>query len=267
MAKEDSILKQAQNMARQPQQGRQLVTLFKDELAQALTPTIERIMSARSQELQMILQALREIRIDSPQVNVTVPEVKIPTINVPQTFVPEPKVTVNVPEVRVPNINIPKTEINYPDVMKASLQGIDRTTPLPVILIDPKGGAYVAQGGGAHSVKVSGIAQRQQVVSGTATLTRAQETTVLTGQTGFFNDMVLVTASNSSTAAVTVDFADSTGGATRFSLSIPATDVRGISFTVPLTQTLRGGNWTAHVSGSDVSDSPVTCLIEAVKNT
>lgn len=107
---------------------------------------------------------------------------------------------------------------------------------------------------------------RDLVTSGYATLTRGQETTVLAAAADTFHDVVMVSAVNDSTVALSVDFRDVAAGSVLFRMLIPASDMKTKTFNVPQPQTTVNTDWTAQVSGSDISDSPVRCFIQAVKN-
>lgn len=88
----------------------------------------------------------------APIVTVNVPEIKLPTINVPET-------TVNVPPAQ---ITVEPTPVTFPDVMKVEgmrelidavtqepepvklLEGINNKNPIPVQMVDSKGRPFTA---------------------------------------------------------------------------------------------------------------------------
>lgn len=80
------------------------------------------------------------------------------------------------------------------------------------------------------------------------------ETTIVTAAASTYNDLTTIVVSNtSSTTPTRVDFRDTTGGAVLFSLYVPYSDMRGISFQRPIPQTNVNTNWTAQCASS-VSD-------------
>lgn len=108
---------------------------------------------------------------------------------------------------------------------------------------------------------------RDLVTNASATLTRAQETTVLAAAVATFHDVILISGSSSSTLAQTVSIRDTTGGSVIMKFRIPAGSNEGASFNVPLPQSAVNTNWTAqNTSGGEISDSPVDVFIQAIKN-
>lgn len=105
---------------------------------------------------------------------------------------------------------------------------------------------------------------RRFVVEGAVTVTGTGETTVLVaGSTLVYHDLTLIFCSNTSATGVRMDFRDDTGGTVRFSLSLPAGDIRGVAPRIPIKQTTSGKNWTIKASAS-VTD--VRCFIQAENN-
>jgi hypothetical protein len=84
------------------------------------------------------------------------------------------------------------------------------------------------------------------------------ETTIVTAAASTFNDLTLVTVSNTSGTATRVDFRDTTAGSVLFSLYVPAGDVRGFAPPRPIPQTSVNTNWTAQ-SSTSVTDLRVYC--------
>lgn len=76
------------------------------------------------------------------------------------------------------------------------------------------------------------------------------ETTIKAAVASTFIDVVSVLVNNTSATATRVDFRDTTGGSVRFSIYVPAGDVRGASFTRPVKQATVNTNWTAQCSAS-----------------
>ena len=105
---------------------------------------------------------------------------------------------------------------------------------------------------------------RDIVTDATTTINNStSETTVLAAINSVYLDLVTVWVANTSNSAVRVDFRDTTGGSVRFSLYIPAGDMRGFTPQVPVKQSNWNTNWTAQSSAS-VSDLRV--YVQAVKN-
>lgn len=103
-------------------------------------------------------------------------------------------------------------------------------------------------------------------IVGTQTTTisaSTSETTIVTAVASTFNDVTLITVSNTSATATRVDFRDTTAGSVLFSLYIPAGDVRGVSVTQPIPQTSVNTNWTAQ-SSTSVTDLRV--YVQFIKN-
>ena len=108
---------------------------------------------------------------------------------------------------------------------------------------------------------------RDLVTKNSATLTRAQETTVLAAAADIFHDVVLVSGLNSSTNAQTISIRDTTGGSAILKIRIPAGSNEAVSFEVPLPQSAVNTNWTGqNTTGGEISDSPVDIFIQAIKN-
>lgn len=84
---------------------------------------------------------------------------------------------------------------------------------------------------------------------GTITLTTTAETTILAaGGAGVFHDLTLVLVSNTSAAAVRVDFRDATAGTIRFPVYVPAGQMVGFAPPRPVKQATANNNWTAQSS-------------------
>lgn len=107
---------------------------------------------------------------------------------------------------------------------------------------------------------------RDILSTGSATLTRAQETSVLAGSANVANHIVTVSASNTSTSAQTVFLRSGTGGNITEVLVIPATSTIVKNYEIPLPASETSTSWTAQNGTSgEISDSPVGVSISAVK--
>lgn len=107
-------------------------------------------------------------------------------------------------------------------------------------------------------------APRDLITDVTVTITASTaETTILAAVASTFLDLTAVMVSNTSATAARVDFRDTTAGTIRFSLYVPAGDVRGMVLQVPRPQAAVNTNWTAQSSAS-VTDLRV--YMQAVQN-
>lgn len=104
---------------------------------------------------------------------------------------------------------------------------------------------------------------RDLVIDATTTISTTTETTILAAAVSTFHDIVLITIANTSATATRVDFRDTTGGAVRFSLYVPAGATIGFAPPIPVKQTTVNTNWTATL-GTAVTD--VRIFIQCVKN-
>lgn len=131
-----------------------------------------------NEEVISTLESIRDeitkgatVNVSSPDVNI--PEIKIPDIKIPEIKVPEIKVP-SIPEIKIPKITVPKAEIEvkipeikipdipapivnmeFPDAM--ALKGIDKKSPLPVLMMGSDGKPFQmlsAGGGGISKTKL-----------------------------------------------------------------------------------------------------------------
>ena len=82
-----------------------------------------------------------------------------------------------------------------------------------------------------------------------------QEVTLLVGVASEFHDLVYVLAANESSAAINLDFRQTTGGTIQMSLEVPATGTAGVSLSVPIPQDHADATWTVRNSASDNSNT------------
>ena len=114
------------------------------DLAATLAPLLAEMagQSAGNSEVLVdkLVNALKSVKIQVPDINpkieVNVPDVYVPQIELPIINVPQPRVNVNVPNVIVPELKMP-TEMNVRGMV--SLEGINLQNPLPVQLRDKDG--------------------------------------------------------------------------------------------------------------------------------
>lgn len=144
----------------------------------------------------------------------------------------------------------------------AQVQGNLAKTALPTAVTD---GQLVNNMSDKFGRQVT-VAQttRDLVTDNTVTITASTaETTILTAVASTFLDLTAVTVSNTSASATRVDFRDDTGGTVRFSIYVPAGDIRGMVLNIPRPQTAVNKNWTAQSSAS-VTDLRI--WMQAVQN-
>lgn len=114
------------------------------DIASSLAPLLAEMagQSAGNSEvlIDKLVNALKNLKIQVPDINpkieVNVPDINIPQIELPIINVPQPRVNVNVPDVIVPELKMP-TEMNVRGMV--SLEGINLQNPLPVQLRDENG--------------------------------------------------------------------------------------------------------------------------------
>lgn len=108
---------------------------------------------------------------------------------------------------------------------------------------------------------------RDLISTGSATLARVSETTVISGVAATLLDLVYVTGSNTSSVAIRVDLRYGTAGAVIDSMVVPATNVTEKQYRIPYPMSEVAQAITAQVNqGGEISDSPVTVTAIAVRN-
>lgn len=98
------------------------------------------------------------------------------------------------------------------------------------------------------------------------TLSDSSEDTLLAGETGVFNDLMLVTAANESGVAQTIQLRASTGGGIVAALRIPADSTGGFTLSYPIIQNAVGDTWTVQNAGSDISNTTIKVSAMFIKN-
>jgi hypothetical protein len=79
------------------------------------------------------------------------------------------------------------------------------------------------------------------------------EVVLLAGASGEYHDLIYVLAANESTAAINLDFRQTTGGTVQMSLEVPANGTAGVSLAVPIPQDHADATWTVQNSAADNS--------------
>lgn len=120
------------------------------EMANMTKPLMEMLANQARINKEDLKEAIKQIQIKPPEVNVNTPDVYVPDIKVPT-----PQVSVNIPPIKVPDIQMPH-EMDIKGWVK--LQGVDLSNPLPVQIRDKDGKpvnffenltTVIAQGGGS----------------------------------------------------------------------------------------------------------------------
>lgn len=109
---------------------------------------------------------------------------------------------------------------------------------------------------------------RDSLVTGSGGLTRALETTIISGQVDFFLDLIHISCSNSSTVAQQIDIRSGTAGAVLERLWVPPQETVHVDYESTLLPTgEKDAKWTAqNTTGGEISDSPVYVNMVAFKN-
>ena len=108
---------------------------------------------------------------------------------------------------------------------------------------------------------------RDLISTGSATLTREAESAIIAGVASTLLDLIYVTGSNTSGAAISVDFRYGTGGSIIDSMTIPATGISQKQYSIPIPMSEVAQAITAQTTQTgDISDSPITITMLAVRN-
>ena len=100
------------------------------------------------------------------------------------------------------------------------------------------------------------IQVRDLIATAYVSITNGTETTLKSGVTGAFLDLIYILGANDSDSAVRVDIRAVTGGNIATSIVIPASGTSGVSLPVPIPQDATGNNWT--VDMPDITGTTVT---------
>lgn len=206
---------------------KELMEVVGADLASSLAPLLAEMagQSAGNSEVLVdkLVNALKTLKIQVPDINpkieVNVPDIYVPPIELPTINVPQPRVNVNVPNVIVPELKMP-TEMNVRGMV--SLEGINLQNPLPVQLRDENG------------KPVSLLGSLTQVIGGGASGARTDFFTIK----GF-------------TQSAFAEFMNPDG---RIKVELPTgatglTDLELRASSVPVEQ-VSGSMWSVYVSGS-----------------
>src|SRR3990167_6112955 len=136
--------------------GKDIVKNIEKELVEAMKPVLRELAFTVGQSVK---QAIGSVKIETPTINVSAPQVNIPDINVPT-----PQVHYTPPAIHMPKIEMPK-EMDIKGWV--GLMGVSLEKPLPVQLRTADGSPLnllenltplVSGGGGSRGiVKVSGF--------------------------------------------------------------------------------------------------------------
>lgn len=130
--------------------------------------------------------------------------------------------------------------------------------------------AVIPSGQTAEQVEVPGDVQGRPIVypyqirdlmsTAYATLNSNNETTLLAAPAGVFLDLIQLSCANLSTAAVSVDIRDATGGGVIKTISLPGSTTVPVPITAPIPQNLQATTWTVKFNantGTDLSGTTV----------
>jgi len=109
---------------------RMLVSSIGKEIAQLITPALEQMAKANQVTLANMRDMISQIQIEVPQA---------PEVNIPPITVPRPVVNITTPEVKIPQINVPESKISFPESMSVTMDSVDRSKPLPVLMMGTDG--------------------------------------------------------------------------------------------------------------------------------
>lgn len=101
------------------------------------------------------------------------------------------------------------------------------------------------------------IQVRQLRATAYATLSTNAETTLLSGASGVFHDLIWVKFANTSSGAVTIDLRDGTAGSIVDTYEVPANSISGVAMPAPWPQSEAAAAWTVDYNDSDLSNTTV----------
>jgi len=128
------------------------------------------------------------------------------------------------------------------------LSGARAATTNPTAVTDGQAVALMASKTG--KLVVVGAPRDLVATQKTSISASTSETTIVTAIASTFADILSFTFANSGSTATKVDIRDTTGGSIIATFFVPATDMRGAVYHVPLAQTTVNTNWTAQCSAS-----------------
>jgi len=145
------------NKTQLERERRELVAGIGKDLAQVITPALERVMQANQINTDSIRAIIQDIKVEAP----VIPPITLPPINVPR-----PNVTVKAPTVNVPRTVIPEPkEVNFPSSMDVGLNSFNNKKPLPVQMFGVDGKPFSmsmgASGGKADFLTIKDIRTSQ----------------------------------------------------------------------------------------------------------
>lgn len=105
---------------------------------------------------------------------------------------------------------------------------------------------------------------RDNISTARASVANGTETTLFAGVAGTKHDLLYVSGSNDSDAAVSADIRDATGGGIITTLHIPANATEFISFPAPVPQNFAADTWTVDIP--DITGTTVNISALFIKN-
>lgn len=159
--------------------NKDLISSLGPAIVDALTPALEDLARNSKVNKDEMLKAMKGVTINLPEINIPSPNIKVnvPDVNVThEVNIPAirvPQAIVRIPEIKIPTIQIPD-EMNVKGWV--SFMGYDRgmlTNPLPVQIRDSKGnpvdlnsgGMMMSGGGGSPNVNIIGATATVGVVT------------------------------------------------------------------------------------------------------
>lgn len=105
---------------------------------------------------------------------------------------------------------------------------------------------------------------RDLVATAQASLTTGTTQTLLAAASGVFNDLISITASNSSDQAATFDITEGNGGGVTVKFRVPANNTISLNFPAPIPASAANETWYADLE--DITGTTVTVSAVFIKN-
>lgn len=183
-----------------------------------------------------------------------------PLMGAGNTGTGSPRVTTATDNAAIPTWGHGATAASVP--ANTTYKGLRGTTANPTAVTD--GQLVGAMGDKVGRQVVVPFAPRDLVGQQKTTLSNTtSETTIVTAVTSTFLDVLSFNFVNSGSTATKVDIRDDTAGTIRATFFVPATDMRGQTYTLPFTQTAVNKNWTAQCSAATTA---LEVTVQFVKN-
>ena len=106
---------------------------------------------------------------------------------------------------------------------------------------------------------------RDIVTTGYAALDGVVEAAIMGGAASRFTDLVKISGTNTSTAAIAVDIRSGTGSGIMDTILIPSANTLTKLYEVPLASSEQNVPWTAQAKGTEATGAPITISMVGVK--